>query len=134
MIDMPKKVKIHEFDPVVYPFKIWIVIDKNLLEIGNNFLDSETMEKIKLHDIENISDAFIYDKYVISMSGNKNGFLVVFKNKKACNVGTMAHETVHLIKAIWDYLFEKNPGEEAEAYLFEWVIKCMDEIRKIKNT
>jgi hypothetical protein len=74
MIDMPKKVKIHEFDPVVYPFKIWIVIDKNLLEIENNFLDSETMEKIKLHDIENISDAFIYDKYVISMSGNKNGF------------------------------------------------------------
>ena len=36
--------KIHEFDPVIYPFKIWIVVDKSPIDIPKYFLGHDSLE------------------------------------------------------------------------------------------
>ena len=33
----PNSMKIHEFNPVIYPYKVWIVIDKNPAGIADRF-------------------------------------------------------------------------------------------------
>lgn len=126
---MVKKVTIHQFDPVIYPFKLWVVISNNLPEIESNFIEGKTLEPIDLGDIEEHADAFVLQDYVTHKETNTNGFLIVFKNKKACTVPVMAHEATHVVRFIWEYLSENETGIEADAYLVEWVVDCINKVK-----
>ena len=124
-----KKVILHEFDPVIYPFKLWVVISSNLNEIAGNFIDGKTSESIDLSDIEDHTDAFALNNYVKHKETNKNGFLVVFKNKKACAVPIIAHEATHVARFIWEHLGEEVTGVESDAYLVEWIVDCIYRVK-----
>lgn len=126
---MAKKVTIHQFDPVIYPFKLWVVISNNLPEIESNFIEGKTLEPIDLGDIEEHADAFVLQDYVTHKETNTNGFLIVFKNKKACTVPVMAHEATHVVRFIWEHLSENETGIEADAYLVEWVVDCINQVK-----
>lgn len=44
MNNKPNSMKIHEFNPVIYPYKVWIVIDKNpagIADINNKEMGDE---------------------------------------------------------------------------------------------
>lgn len=126
------KVQIHEFDPIIYPFKLWVVISNNLPEIESNFIEGSTSNPIDLNNIENHADAFVLDGYLIHKETRKNGFLVVFRNKVACTVPVMAHEATHAARFIWDHLGEENTGTEADAYLVEWIVDCIYQVKTNK--
>lgn len=125
------KVIIHEFDPVVYPFKLWVIISSNLIEIENNFVTSKKRKKIDLSSIKDYHDAFVVNKAVIH--DNKYGFLVVFNSKKTCIDSTIVHETTHLLRHIWEYLSEYEIGNEANAYLSEWIFNSIIEAKNFKK-
>lgn len=36
----------------------------------------------------------------------------------------LAHEATHVAQALWRYIGERQPGEEAEAYLVQYVTQC----------
>lgn len=41
----------------------------------------------------------------------------------------VAHEAVHVAQEMWRHLGEKNPGDEAEAYLVQLIVQsCLQEI------
>lgn len=123
---MSEKVVFHQFDPVIYPFKLWVVISNNLKEISNTFVGGKDWEELDFSDIKRHVDAFIFDEYVTHKETLKNGFLVVFRHKRTCTVSVATHEASHLSEAIWKYLSEKKHSKgEPQAYLIEWIVDCI---------
>ena len=55
---------------------------------------------------------------------NLIGILIVFENVKSFTVKTIAHETAHAVKQIWNHLGEDYFGDEATAYLSGWIADC----------
>jgi hypothetical protein len=120
--------KIHQFDPVIYPVLLWILDEVDVEEIRKSF---QTVECVPL--IFTASEGGIaYTQNKVVCKDGDYGVLVVLADKNRMTVGTMAHEATHAARCIWDHLLEENTGGEADAYLVQWVAECM-EIVKLDN-
>jgi hypothetical protein len=72
---------IHEFDTIIYPFKIWISISSNLNEITDIFFDGKTKEEFiftRTDDYEAITLP------VIKKENWKIGVVVCLKASSIC--------------------------------------------------
>jgi len=120
-----KKVQFHQFDPVIYPVKIWIVITNNIDVINERF-----------HAYPNCRIEIDFKKFdagsilVVNKETLDIGSLLIFDNKKSLKVQTLTHEAMHTARDIWQHLGEDEPGREAEAYLIGWITDC---IWRVKN-
>lgn len=85
------KVKIHEFDPVIYPFKLWIMVTNNVNDVNNNFTD----RKGNLIDKEYFDRQAAITQFVIKKDTEQYGVLISFNNKKCLDINTIAHESYH---------------------------------------
>lgn len=119
--------KIHQFDPVIYPVKLWVTITDKLENLQDRFKD-DNGEELK----GNISRFHAATCDVISKETNCWGVCVVFTERKSMAVGIMAHEAYHAVKSFFDRIEEKYPSEEATSYLLEWVVDCMNQVRTNK--
>lgn len=125
---MNKKVQIHQFDPVIYPVKLWIAITKN-----NKALNERFKWTYKDSDIDidwNLSDAITGT--VTQRENNLFGVLIVFENKKSCTVSNITHESIHAVSDIWERLGESKIGNEANAYLAGWIAECIEKVKRNK--
>ena len=124
---MKKKTIIHQFDPVIYPFKLWVSITNDLRSVGERFLEypSETPYDTSIPDIV---DCFI--SQVIEKETRLFGFLAVFRSVKNCTVGTISHEAIHVSDRLWKHIGENKKGSEANAYLVEWISNCIDKVKR----
>ncbi|MEN6624536.1 MAG: hypothetical protein ABFD50_23690 [Smithella sp.] len=123
---MKNKVQIHQFDPVIYPFKLWVVISNNIECLGERFKKYPSEKKYKTSVSEKLV-AFVDS--VIEIDTRKIGFLVVFQSKKECSVGCISHEATHVSDRVWNYIGERAPGKEANAYLVEWIAECIEKVK-----
>jgi len=123
-----KKTIIHQFDPVIYPVKLWVSITKDCKALSERFKWKYDDADIDI-DFDN-TDAIT--GLVIQKEDNKIGVLIVFENKKFCNISNIAHEASHAVDDIWHRIGEKNVGHEANAYLMGWIAKCIYEAKNSK--
>jgi len=120
---------IHEFDPQIYPCKLWVAIT-NKSDVLNerfkwDFNDSDV--DIDFSNTDAITGA------VRQRIDRKFGILIVFENKKVCTISNIAHESSHAADDIWKRLGEVNTGGEANAYLVGWIAKCIEKTLKNKR-
>jgi hypothetical protein len=129
---MKRKVKIHEFYPEIYPFRLWVTITGNGTILAERFLDLDRKGKseISTDDLVN-AEAVTY--YVQERETGRKGILVAFTAKHWISVKTIAHEATHVARKVWDHIGETTTGEEADAYLVGWVAKCIEEVKRFKN-
>lgn len=118
---MKKAIKIHQFDPQIYPRLLWIIFGATKYEpISDRFSD--------VGDFEEGVDArviHVYDKV-----NNKGGVLIQFDSKKtAMDVSVVTHESIHAAMEIFDFVGAKLSFEDQEpfAYLAGWISKCIKE-------
>jgi len=123
-----KKVQIHQFDPIIYPVKLWIVTHPILDEIKKNFVEHD--EAPLSIGAKSSGVAQTYSKIVINNNTNKYGILIVLYSK--ISVGQIAHEATHAARVVWDWLGEYSTGIEADAYLVGWVADCIDQVKTNK--
>ena len=124
-----KKLQVHQFDPVIYPFKLWVVVSKDLKAINESFT---TLEGNNVYfDVPVGTDAWV-GRIPLKYDG-LNGILMIFKNKKEITVSNVAHETKHALKVIWTYLGEETIGDEADAYLAGWIAECIWKVKLNKE-
>ena len=109
----------YEFDPVLYPIKLWVVVTNN-----NDILN----DRFSWYPEENIKIDFDKATAVTGMALKKDdkalGVLIVFENSKQLDMKNITHETSHAIKRIWNHLNEEYFGDEATAYLAGWIADC----------
>ena len=121
--------KIKKYDPLIYPINIYIGIDENINSLLEGFTDSNTRKP--LYDNWNNSDGLVYSE--ILDSNNEFCLLMVFE--KEPSISLVVHELSHITYRLWEHIGEKEMGNEANAYLQEWIMKCyLDYLTEYKNT
>ena len=129
---MNNKIQIHEFDPVIYPLKLWIIKNPTVSFLTDNFggIDEE------FHPVEmKNSNASVWDRPVMLKETKKYGLLLSVYDMKSFTADTMAHEATHMADILWGWINEKELSmrSEANAYLVGWMVKCMCEFKSYKN-
>lgn len=118
---------IHEFDPVIYPCRLWVIknptqklVDENFNELNGSNLN---------FDINPHAVMSCYNKVVASKESGFFGIIISIWHKP--NVKYIAHESTHAARFIWDWLEEGTTGVEADAYLVGWIADCIE--KTVKN-
>lgn len=134
-----KKTTIHEFDPQIYPCRLWVGKQSPFEEVEEKFWALTTMnERTPIVDSMYVPDHFsVVTTYpVVSKEDGWCGLLVVIHKPKLFTVGKIAHEATH----VTDFIFEKFEmggyafmEGEPRAYFTEWVANCIDKVRKWKE-
>lgn len=121
------KTVIYEFDPIIYPFKLWVCANPTDEMSAKLFLDDEQLAISIQHNMLTTAGT--------NSTDSRLGVLV-FGHKKYFTVKNIAHEAVHVV----DYYFESlamtkgcfTDRNEAYAYLVGWAADCMEQVRTNK--
>lgn len=125
------KAKIYEFDPVIYPRKLWVAKGGEAKDLIDVF--SDRCEKdLQLDDVENLYGAISYT--VIRKSDGMFGELVWFPTIKHLTVKNIGHESSHVAVNIAHDMNIRIDYENDEpfAYLIGWLCDCIDKVRTNK--
>lgn len=108
--------KIHEFDPVIYPRKLWVSVSTDTF--------SDRFEGVSEWD--DTADAIV-DCFRDKLR-NLGGILVRFESKNAITIANIAHESSHIAMNIFDYIGAKVDlaNQETFSYLVGWVADGKD--------
>ena len=126
---MKQPTKIHEFDPVIYPVKLWVLIAEDSEYLRSKFVYYPSKENIPIDTFNNIDGCV---DTVMMKSNSKIGVLITFRDLEACTMGTIAHEATHASIRMWKRIGERRFGSEANAYLVEWIVKCCEKVKMNK--
>lgn len=132
------KGKIHEFNPIIYPTRLWVsylpdarMVDKIFLFLDD---DDEVVENTR-EEISKHSTAICTTFSVVEKKTKWMGCLVIIFRKAEADVGIIAHEAGHCTDWLCDHLgvsgFSFREGE-ARQYYTQWVANCIDKVLKNK--
>ena len=124
------KIQIHEFDPVIYPRKLWIVVTDSERILRDNF---EYEGDIK--DVLETSDAFVFGCQ--NKESLKKGVCLCFLKKSLISTKYIAHESVHVASQIFfdcNMTMGFNDGKDEHfAYLVGWIAECCEKVKLNKE-
>lgn len=135
---MKCKTELTEFNPVIYPTRIWVGFNTPFEEIFNNFwaVTSE-MERCDVtldwYGINTFKIATTVP--VASKKDGQIGLLVVIWKPSMMTTGVIAHESVHCADYICDNFGIEHgtfDNGEAYAYLVQWIAECIEKVKKTK--
>lgn len=114
---------IHEFISQIYPIRLWVAIAENTEGFIHKFSDVN-------HDpIHKDVDKHMAFSMQVKDKNDYWGILLFFRSDYDITPGLMAHEATHAARDIWDRISEHETGCEADAYLVEWIVNCIDEVK-----
>lgn len=127
--------QIHQFDPVIYPCRIWVGINPTFEQVSEMFygLNSD-MERI---DIE--VDQFNLNRFIVArthtVASKKDGWIglyVAIAKPKMMTAKFIAHEACHCADFICEtfgVMSRKFDDGEAYAYLVGWIADCIEKVK-----
>lgn len=118
---------IHEFDPVIYPFKLWVSVGEDAF---TNEFSPYPDDGILV--IEEDKGALTY--IVCRNSDYKVGILIYFPKKKYMDINTIAHEARHAGDMLFELIGDEPQHSEPAAYFTGWVAECIDKVRRNKKS
>ena len=125
---MKKPIQIHQFDPVIYPVKLFVVKNSTQEVIHENF---QLPNGDSLNTDRSVGCyATTYSRVIEDKKTSKYGVLIRLFGKQ--KLPELAHEATHAVRVIWDWLGENEPGAESDAYLVQWIVDCLDQVNRNK--
>lgn len=124
-----KDMIIREFDPVIYPLKVWIAKNPSPTKLKELFIELTGGTLTFIFDKRTIAST--YNRVVENVETGKYGILIILSSNKL-SVKAIAHEATHAVRYIWEGLSEEVTGIEADAYLAGWVAECINKVVKNK--
>lgn len=121
--------QIHEFNPEIYPKKIWVVKGGTSTQIKERFYGTDGEEL----DLDDSCDALVCN--VMIEDGTKRlGELIWFPTIKEMTINNIAHESTHAALDIFGFVGCKvhYDNQEPIAYLVGWVADCIDKVKRNK--
>lgn len=127
--DMERKVVFHEFDPVVYPRKVWVARRALTESISERF----EPDRAYIQDLKINEDCIAICLPVVQKETKRKGVLCDILAPRLLTTGMIAHESVHIA----DYIFDEcgaltqmfKYGNEPYAYLVGWVAECFSKAK-----
>ena len=136
---MGAKVIIHEFNPEIYPVRLWVAKNPSFEDVYNSYwgLTSE-LDRIEIvkEDFNDVQFKKATTKVVASKKDGWIGLLVCVWRPQMFDTATICHESAHCA----DFICEQfgiargtfNEGE-AYAYLIGWIASKLELGMKRKN-
>ena len=118
--------KIHEFDPVIYPCKLWV----NQIPHGRAKRDIRDVSRRKSPIPIEFAGAMTFS--VRNKLTHDLGYLVAFKSSKRMTVNIIAHESRHVGDMLFERIGEDPQHSESACYFTGWVAECIDKVKKGK--
>ena len=117
---------IHEFDPEIYPRKLWVVVGNYKID-GFSIKTEFGKDSVPLLDDSNDAATI----HVHDDIRDLGGIMIRFMNKKSMSVQNIAHESYHAACEIYKYIGADigNDDQEPLGYLIGWVAKCCNEVK-----
>lgn len=114
--------KVYQFDPQIYPRKLWVSVGVPTEELNEKFVD-------EIKDMDDSNDA--ETSPIQQKEPLLGGVHVRFENLKSMRPDNIAHEATHAALEIFDYVDARiqYDNQEPFAYLVGWVVKCIDEVK-----
>lgn len=122
---------IREFDPVIYPFRLWGIVGGTDKEITDSFLQYEGEEIESLDKGISKSEAFAMP--VISKESNRYGVVVYFVNRRVMTCSVIAHESSHAAKFLFEHIGADVKEHEPFEYVVGWIAGCCEKAKKNKE-
>lgn len=124
-----KRTKIDEYDPVIYPRKLWVSLyDNTMKPFTDRFCYRDGCE---LTDMGNSGETNARTYCVIEKSTGKYGYLVLIDSiglkDKALLIDIIAHESEHVKTNIFEdvQLYTNVESQEADAYMVGFIAKSI---------
>ena len=118
---------IHEFDPVIFPFKLWIEIGKETFTTDFSLFQDDGILVVSTNN-----RARTYCVY--RNSDQKVGILIYSPKKKYMDINTIAHEARHAGDMLFELIGDEPQHSEPAAYFTGWVAECIDKVRRYKKS
>jgi len=122
--------KIYEFDPVIYPTRLWVCKQPNAEDVAELFYPFDNEGEIcdSFGDVFDEGGQFANTVRVGNKESHWRGCLVSMFRPKECGAGICAHEALHYV-ALLSEQFDIPLGgfdtSEPLAYLEQWATNCI---------
>lgn len=110
-----------EYDPVIYPRKLWVHIGYDLKELAPKAFYNVVIDENK--DYRGVE----YGE-VVRKSDDKYGILVSFPKRKDMTMDICVHEASHVCDDL-EKATGLEHGGESSAYLIGWIASCINNAR-----
>ena len=125
--------KIHEFDPQIYPFKLWVAYKPTFAMLNKKFYFlNKDREIVETTEDELFQSNWAAQTLPVSLrTGNSGGLLVVLHKHKKTSINTITHEACHCTDYVAELLGfpERTFGNgEPYAYLCGWIAECISKV------
>ncbi len=121
--------EIHEFDPVIYPYKLWVIINKNPTYIANKFNEYSGNPIDFIERDTNGLEAFTMP--VVRKENSKFGVIIFFRSRKSMSYELVAHESSHAAKYLFEHIGADVKEHEPFEYVVGWIAGCCEKVKKI---
>lgn len=114
---------IFEFDPQIYPRKLWVSVGASTEEL---------QEKFGKDDIKDFDENYYAETMAVRQKETLlGGILIRFGDLKAMTTGIITHEASHAAIEIFDYCDCRIDVDNQEpfSYLIGWIARCCDEVK-----
>lgn len=125
-----KKTKIHEFDVVLFPRKIWVTYNCPAAVLEDMF---PLRKDERWEELDEATDAAVYTARRVKPDV-KGGMLIRFKDKKDMTPEIIAHEAVHAAMGVLHYIDEMPDynHQETLAYLVQLIVEFCNQVKNNK--
>jgi hypothetical protein len=119
---MKNKKPYHVIKVPIFPANIHVVFDEPAFR--QMLKDKNVPQKI-----EYLENGAMAETHSIPTADGRTVIALILDLKAIDDLEcTLVHEAVHLVYRIFEYICEETPGEEARAYLTEYVYKQINEV------
>jgi hypothetical protein len=112
--------KIKQFDPHIYPQKLWVCIEKDFKKLNGLFSDVDDNTDLDFGKYDNFQAVTIN---VIEKETRDFGVLIIFR-PKYLDCKTIAHESSHATGYMFHHIGADMDCGEPTAYLIGWIAGC----------
>lgn len=131
VIYLTKMIKHFKLD--LYPVELYVGISNDITSILSDFANIDGSDEVLKDSWQPTHMAYTY--YDIYNKHSKyQSVIILFREDVEIKLHTIVHEISHACKHIWNYIGEVNPSHEADAYLAEYIMKCIVDTLDIKIT
>ena len=128
---MKNKSAVYEFDPVVYPFKIWVVVGKNPEIITEEFKEYKGTEILNI--ATDVSRLRAFSMMVCKKCPEYFGAVIFFRSKTHMTYELVAHESSHAAKYLFEHVGADMKEHEPFEYVIGWIAGCIEGVKKGKG-
>ena len=123
--------KIYRFDPVIYPYPLYVTMEYNVEEIESIYLHLLNQQDTKSLELDIKPTNILKSVPVKDKMTGEIGYLVVICDPVICTVGAMAHEALHINtfnNALLGFEAPTYENDEHNAYYIQWVADCINSV------